>query len=349
MSISEYGAGGAITQHSDNVTAGYLNFTGRPQPEEFESFVHEQNWPAIRDRKFVFASWVWNMFDFASDLRDEGDSVDLNTKGLVTFDRKTRKDAFYFYKAQWSDQPVLQLTGKRYVDRAYPTMEVRAYSNAAKATLTLNGQTIGEVACPDTVCVWPNVALRPGPNAVVATATALGHTISDTAIWNGPDPRQGIRIKAGDLAGVVVAGPNGAERRFGSDNFVTGGQPAVLNMGGFGGRRLMAVRSVSAPDPQLYEFWREGEAFSYAIPVPNGAWTVTIHTFEPRAAAPDTLMTVKANGAVALPPLNVKQAAGGALKGLSRSFPVRVTNGVLRLDFSGAGGKAVVAAIEVSR
>jgi beta-galactosidase len=83
--------------------------------------------------------------------------------------------------------------------------------------------------------------------------------------------------------------------------------------------------------------------------VPNGKWKVTIHTFEPRPAAPDTLMSVKANGVEALKPFNVKQAAGGALKGTSRTFPVTIKDGVLRLEFTGAGGKAVVAAIEVTR
>ena len=113
ISISEYGAGGALSQHSDNVRSGFVNFIGRPQPEEFESFVHEENWPAIRERKFVFASWVWNMFDFASDMRKEGDAIDLNTKGLVSFDRKTRKDAFYYYKAQWTDEPMVHIASAR--------------------------------------------------------------------------------------------------------------------------------------------------------------------------------------------------------------------------------------------
>ena len=73
-------------------------------------------------------------------------------------------------------------------------------------------------------------------------------------------------------------------------------------------------------------------------------------TFEPRAAAPDTLtMTVKANGRIALPAFNVKQAAGGALRGISRSFPVTVKDSVLKLDFVGSGGKAVVAAIEITK
>lgn len=341
MSISEYGAGGATGQHSDDIAAGFLNFMGRPQPEEFESFVHEENWPAIRERKFVFASWVWNMFDFASDLRDEGDSVDLNTKGLVTADRKVKKDAFYYYQAQWADRPMIHLTGKRHANRAYPAMEIKAYSNAPRASLTLNGRPLGEAACAEGICRWPDVALRAGANEAVVTASTGA---SDRATWTGPDAAQGLFVEAGDLAGHVVGG-----KRFGSDSFVTGGAPVVLNMGGFGGRRLMPLRSVIAPQPELYDYWREGDAFAYALPVPNGKWTVTIHTFEPRPAADRVLMSVKANGAIAVKPFDVKQAAGGALKGMSRSFAVTVKDGVLRLDFAGQGGRAVVAAIEVTR
>lgn len=345
ISLSEYGAGGAPSQHSDNVKAGFLNFVGRPQPEEFLSFVHEQVWPVIRERDYIFASWAWNMFDFPSDLREEGDSVDINTKGLVTFDRKTRKDAFYYYQAQWSDQPMIHLTGKRYADRAYPAMDVKAYTNAQKARLSLNGVAIGEVACPEGICIWPNVSLRPGANEAEVSASAGGKLVSDRAVWTGPSPAQGIRIDSGNLAGREIAG-----RRFGSDNFVTGGHPVVLNLGGFGGQRLMAPRTVSALQQELYDYWREGDAFSYAIPVPNGKWKVTIHSFEPRAAAPDNLtMTVKANGAVAVSPFNVKAAAGGAFKGIARTFPVTVRDGMLRLDFAGNGGRAVVAAIEVAK
>lgn len=343
ISITEYGAGSASSQHSDNVRTGFLNFVGRPQPEEFANFIHEQNWPVIRDRKYIFASWVWNMFDFTSDLREEGDSVDLNTKGLVSFDRKTRKDAFYYYKAQWNPEPMIFLTGKGYSRRPYPTMEVKAYSNAARASLKLNGVNLGEVACPESICTWSGIALRPGPNHAVVSASINGKQVSDSADWTGPDSARGIRIEAGDLASQEVGG-----QLFGSDNFVTGGTPVVLNMGGFGGQRLMPPRSVVAPRPEYYDYWREGTAFSYAIPVPNGTWTVKIHSFEPRPAASDELrMSVKANGTLALPPFNVKQAAGGALRGLERSFRVKVRDGMLRLDFAATGGKAVVAAIEV--
>jgi beta-galactosidase len=344
ISISEYGAGGAISQHSDNPTTGFVNAIGRPQPEEYESWLHEQSWPVIRDRPFIYGSFVWNMFDFASDLRNEGDAVDINTKGLVTMDRKTRKDAFYYYQAQWTDwktAAMVHINSARYTDRAYPVTDVRVYSNAPHVELSVNGTGLGSKACTDKICVWPGVALKPGSNRVTASVSIGSKLIADAVTWNGPDPAQGIRIDAGDNAGRTLG-----TRRFGSDNFVSGGTPAVLNQGGFGGRRSGPLKVVTAPDPALYDYWREGDAFSYAIPLPNGKWTVTIHSFEPRNAG-SPMMAVSANGKLVIPAFGVRNAAGGSLKGLARAFPVTVKRGVLTLDFSATGGKAVVAAIEV--
>lgn len=345
LSISEYGAGGAISQHSDNPTAGFINAIGRPQPEEYENWVHEQSWPVIRDRPFIWGSYIWNMFDFASDLRNEGDSVDINTKGLVTMDRKVRKDAFYYYKAQWSNEAFIHITGKRYSDRAYPVMEVKAYTNAAEsARLFLHGNMIQEVGCTDHVCIWSGVVLRSGANEFKVVAVTDGITeISDTATFIGPDPAKGIRINAGDNAVTFINGT-----QYGSDNFVTGGTAAVLNQGGFGGRRSGPQKTVVAADPALFDYWREGETFSYAIPLPDGKWTIAIHSFEPSDTATGT-MSISVNGKLAVPAFSIRDAAGGTLKGVQKSFAVVVTNGLLKLDFSGQGGKAVVAAIEISR
>lgn len=344
LSLSEFGAGGAISQHSDNVADGYLNFTGTPHPEEYQSWYHEENWAAIRQRPFVFASWVWNMFDFASDLRKEGDSIDLNNKGLVTADRKERKDAFYFYKAQWSAKPTLHLTQKRYTERAYRNITVKAYSNATTADLMLNGRNVGAASCTEGICLWPRVALQPGDNQVAVSAEFNGAQVRDEATWNGPDPAKGIFVNAGDLGSGVIAG-----QRYGSDDFVTGGIPVVLNMGGFGGQRMMAPRAVETDVPALYDYWREGDNFSYAIPVGNGRWTVTLYTFEPRKVLTEPVtMRVSANGKDALAPFDVAAEAGGAMRGLRKQFVVRVTNGVLKLDFSGDGGRAVVAAIAIA-
>jgi beta-galactosidase len=343
MTVTEYGAGGALTQHTDNPLGGPVNANGRPHPEEFQAWVHEENWKALQKAPFLSASWIWNMFDFASTSREEGEAYDLNDKGLVSYDRKTRKDAFYFYKAQWSEEPVLHLTGRRYVDRAYPVVDVRAYSNADKASLTVNGKALGTVPCPDRICVWPGVRLRAGDNQLTASAERGGKALTDSLSWTAPDAAKGLHIRAGHLTGLTTS----TGLRFGSDNFFTGGKASELRMAG---RTKVAPSNVTGTsDPELYASYRQG-AFSYNLPLPDGRWTVTLHLFEPEtnaARAAARSMTVLANGKPVLTGFNPALAGGGSLKAVTHSFTVTASGG-LKLDFSGGGNGAVVSALSVS-
>lgn len=343
ISISEYGAGGALSQHSDDPQGAPIAAFGRPHPEEFQSWYHEQTWNEIRQRPYIFASWVWNMFDFASDLREEGDAIDLNDKGLVTFDRKTRKDAFYFYQANWTNRPVLHLNSKSYTDRPYPTVAVRAYSNAERATLQVNGESIGETACAGGVCTWPDVALKPGDNLVSVSAEIGGRRLTDEARWNAPDARDGLAIDVGSLAGRSSA----AGRRFGSDTFVRGGAGMQLNMGGSRNPHPKIVEG--ATDRWMFDDYREGD-FTYRLPLPDGAYTLTIHSFEPDPAKAETRsFDVLVDGVLAVEGFNPAASAGGALRAATRSIPVTVRGGALGVAFHARGGPAVVAALEISR
>lgn len=344
IAVTEYGAGGAFSQHTDNPLGGPVNANGRPHPEEFQAWVHEENWKALKQAGFVSASWIWNMFDFASTSREEGEAYDLNDKGLVSYDRKTRKDAFYFYKAQWSQEPMLYLTGRRYVDRAYPVVDVRAYSNAPTATLNVNGKVIDTVACPDRICVWPGVRLSPGANKLSAAAQNGARTVTDSLDWTAPDAAKGLHIRAGHLTGMT----NSAGLRFGSDNFFTGGKASDLRMAG---RSKIAPSNVTGTDdPELYASYRQG-SFTYDLPLPDGRWTVTLHMFEPEkdtAKAAARSVTVLANGKPVLTRFNPASAAGGSLKAVTRSFAVASSGGALKLNFSGGEGGALVSAISVT-
>jgi beta-galactosidase len=345
MSVSEYGAGGGVSQHSDDPRGGQVAIIGRPHPEEYQSWYHEANWQQLAARKYLFATWVWSLFDFASEMRGEGDSVDMNDKGLVTFDRKVKKDAFYFYAASWSADPVLHLNGRRYVDRAYPATDVRAYSNADKVSLTVNGAAIGTVACPDRVCVWKDVRLKPGANSVEARATIGGKAVVDQLNWTAPDAAQGMHIKAGELNGRKSGG-----LLYGSDAFFTGGTPTQLNA-------LMLRPGASAPvkkvtgegDLDLHRAFRAG-AFSYDLPLPDGGWTVTIHTLEPDPALAATRsFDVVANGKTVLPAFSPAKAGGGALVAVAKSFTAKAVDGHLKLDFIPRGGPAILSAIDISQ
>lgn len=108
--------------------------------ESYQALYHEHMLEMIEKRPWLWATHVWNLFDFAADGRDEGGKHGENQKGLVTFDRRTRKDAFYLYKAAWNKEPMVHICGSRYVDRAEDVTEVKVYSNADQVSLYVDGQ-----------------------------------------------------------------------------------------------------------------------------------------------------------------------------------------------------------------
>jgi len=119
------------------------------------------------------------MFDFASDGRAEGDHLGRNDKGLVTYDRKTKKDAFFFYKANWSSEPVIYVTERRYTPRNIASGPVKVYSNCDSVELKLNGVSLGTASGDDCVFVWPKVTLARGQNRIEASGTRGGQSYND--------------------------------------------------------------------------------------------------------------------------------------------------------------------------
>jgi beta-galactosidase len=128
------------------------------------------------------------MFDFASGGRNEGATPGRNDKGLVTADRTTRKDAFYWYQANWSARPVLHIASRRFVDRTHPVTAVKIYSNAETVELRVNGVSLGSKTSPNRVFVWPGVTLQTGRNAIAASATLNGHELTDSCEWDCRPP-----------------------------------------------------------------------------------------------------------------------------------------------------------------
>lgn len=183
LSVSEYGGGGALTQHVADPAAHKINAGGRPHPEEYQSWLHEQTWPQLREREYLWGAWIWNMFDFSSNIRKEGDATDINDKGLVTFDRKGKKDAFFYYKAQWSAEPVVHITSRRFVERKEALTEIKIYSNAERVALSLGGKPIGVARCIDRICRLGRVRLAPGLNVVDAVATFPTGPVHDRVEW----------------------------------------------------------------------------------------------------------------------------------------------------------------------
>ena len=153
IAISEYGAGASIYHQQDSLVQTSPGSWWHP--ENWQTEYHIQNWKIISERPYVWGSFVWNMFDFGAAHRTEGDRPGINDKGLVTHDRKVKKDAFYFYKANWNPEPMVYIAGRRSVNRVKPVTEVQIFSNCAEVTLKVNGQIIKKMQ-PDgvKVCIF---------------------------------------------------------------------------------------------------------------------------------------------------------------------------------------------------
>lgn len=160
LGISEYGADCNITFHSDHPKV-------KDYSEEFQAIYHEETYAIIKSKPYLWGSFVWNMFDFGSAIRNEGGTKGKNCKGLVTFDRRIKKDAFYFYKANWSKEPFIHICEKRFVNRDKGKMDVRIYSNLSKISLNSNGVEI-ETIEGSTVFLFKDVPLQPGKNVIKA-------------------------------------------------------------------------------------------------------------------------------------------------------------------------------------
>jgi len=183
VSLSEYGAGASIHQHQQGMTQR-PNPNGRLHPEEWQAIQHEIQLPIVQARPYVWGSFLWVMFDFASAGRREGDTDGINDKGLVTRDRAVRKDAFYFYKANWNPEPMVYITSRRDAERTSRATAVKIYSNCAKVTLKVNGKSLGETPMTAThVYVRDGVTLTEGENLIEVEGSSNGKPVRDSCKW----------------------------------------------------------------------------------------------------------------------------------------------------------------------
>ncbi len=169
LGLSEYGCEGIITYHGPNPAC-------KDYSEEYQALYHEELAKMLDERPWIWSSHVWNMFDFGCAARSEGGVAGRNNKGLVTMDRKIKKDSYYIYKAYWNKEPMVHLCGKRYAQRAGETTEIRVYSNQPEVALYLNGEKAGEQT-GDKVFVF-TVSLKDGFNIIQAQAGEIKDTMT---------------------------------------------------------------------------------------------------------------------------------------------------------------------------
>lgn len=182
IGISEYGAGGSPDQHGS--FQQNLQPAGRFHPEASQAFFHELNWVELKTRPFLWGRFIWLLADLGSAIRNEGAVAGINDKGLVTYDRKTKKDAFYFYKANWNPEPMLYLTQRRFKYRHNNIVSVKAYTNLSASELFVNGISYG-IKEKDSIgrVIWDKVLLNPGINKIRVTSKAGQRTLQDECVW----------------------------------------------------------------------------------------------------------------------------------------------------------------------
>lgn len=367
IGISEYGAGAAVTQYSDNpldaigFVASFDNSAKTRiiyQPESYASTVHEADYAMIQARPYLWGTYVWNMFDFGSEVRHEGDIGGTNTKGLVTFDRNTRKDPFFFYKAHWSKEPLVYITDRRYVNRNLPSARVKVYSNTDSTTLKVNGATVKTLSaaeCGNRVCNFGDVRLAVGNNTVEVSGTAAGKQVSDSVTWAvDGDHANNLYIAAGQITTGFVSeatGPLGVAKAFGSDNYFAGGVRGKLASG------TQAVANTGEAtvraEGRVWDAFREeqtaGAGFAYNLDlVPGKTYLVTLGFLEPTVSTPggrvfDVQTTTGGVTSTQLANVDIFALAGARNAAVARQFPVTVgADGKLAISFVGRSGKALV-------
>lgn len=182
LGISEYGVGGNIYQQNSELLEKPL---GNYFPEPVQTKYHEVTWKIIKERPFIWSSFIWNIFDFSVAGWNRGGIKNLNHKGLVTFDRKIKKDAFYFYKANWSKSPVLYIAELRNNKRTKAKTEVKVFTNLNKVTLSVNGKKIATQKQSNDLntIIFNDVLLKKGSNLIKVTSNKGKEIFSHEAKW----------------------------------------------------------------------------------------------------------------------------------------------------------------------
>ena len=253
LGVSEYGAENILKWH----TAEPDN---HDYTEEYASYYHHEMLKTFATRPYLWSTHVWNCFDFAADARNEGGVIGMNNKGLVTYDRKTKKDAFYIYKAYWTTEPMVYIAGRRFVDRAPDERTITVYTNCGKVTLEVNGVELGTRQATNHAVVFENIDLIPGQNTITAKAGNVSDTITLNAVaehnyaYDLPEGNQGANwfedpaaiaarkafkypkgyYSIKDKVGVLMANPETAAILGGLLSQMTAGAAAGFDMAAMG-------------------------------------------------------------------------------------------------------------------
>jgi beta-galactosidase len=181
IGVSEYGAGANPSHHEPAPSS--VPHAGNWHPEEFQNRFHEEYWIAMKSRPFLWCKIVWNMFDFASARRNEGGQPGINDKGLVTYDRGLKKDAFFWYKANWSAEPVVHIVSSRAAHPRPQPVDVNVYSNCERVELFVDAKSHGEKTGDNMRFTWPGITVGPG-TTIRAVGRRGNQEAADACSWD---------------------------------------------------------------------------------------------------------------------------------------------------------------------
>lgn len=324
IGLSEYGAGASVLFHSDTPR-------NQDHTEEYQSLFHEAYWQQLETRPFIWGTFVWVMFDFASAGRNEGDTRGINDKGLVTRDRQTPKDSYYWYRANWNPAPLTHITSSRFNPRPRADITAKVYSNAGAVKLFLNGVPQGAQASDNHIFQW-QLTLAPGDNVV----RAIGSNGSvDTVTWTYKESTAtSVHLRAGGTDAYTDS--QGVE--WSPDAYFSGGTARAI------------THDIAGTDDQpLYQTYRFAQSLGYTIPLSRGSYNVCLKFMEPYwTAAGQRVFSVTAQGTPVITDLDLF-AEAGQFTAHDRCFKAEVATGHLQLDLTATLDNALVSAISAER
>ncbi|KAL1924461.1 uncharacterized protein VTP21DRAFT_4115 [Calcarisporiella thermophila] len=343
FAMSEYGAGASIHHHGydGNKRPEFLKLY---HPEAWQAIVHEHHWAVLKARPHIWGKFVWNAFDFAIDLRNEGDRAGRNDKGLVTYDRGVRKDAYWFYKAQWSKEAFVYINNRRFVHRHLRKNEVKVYLGKGIESVVVrvndNEVATSDVPSNRTIVFW-DVELSPGENTIrVEGRSDAGETIaSDEVKWHY---RPEIRLNAG-----ARTTNNSADGIFWDmDHYVIGSKSKWEEIPP-GRLRTFNASDFTAPS-LVYQTYRFGPEFEYQVPVDSGFYDLKLHLLEPQEDLNIGMrpMDVYVQGQLVFPNIDIRRSSAAGI--LSLTYQVNAASGMVDVRLKSLGKMpAVLSGLEI--
>lgn len=336
--ISEYGAGSDVRLNSKEPKR--FDFTGQYQRLFNESYLRQ-----INERSYISGSAIWNQFDF-SQPHVGGSIPHINQKGMATWDRKP-KDVYYFYKANWNEEPMIHIAEKNWLQRVSisdkENYEITLYSNLKEVSLYLNGKKIDSKSPNDINKLTWTVSLKSGMNNLYAVGKAKGNLIEDfaTIILNNITESSSFGINVGsnaqyiDSTGFSWIQDDVFNGTYGYSN----GKPTLLN-------RKYIIRG-SDHDPLYYTYLDDVK--KYKIKAANGIYNITLYFIEnEKLTLGDRVFNLSINNNKVIENLDIVKEVGFCY-GLEKTFKVEVKNNEIFLEFNALSGKAVLSGIKLSK